>query len=98
MQQLDLIDVYREMGLYLTDLSFNLANIKANEVMKVLTVIASIFIPLTFLTGLYGMNFDTSLPGNMPELKLPYAYPIAVSGMLLTAIGLFSYFKKREWI
>lgn len=65
---------------------------KMNEIMKTLTIISAIFIPLTFIAGVYGMNFDY-----MPELRLKNGYPIVMIGMLLLVIGLITYFKKRRW-
>ncbi|MGZ9675550.1 magnesium/cobalt transporter CorA [Flavobacterium sp. GNP001] len=65
---------------------------KMNEVMKTLTIVSSIFIPLTFIVGVYGMNFE-----NMPELKSAYGYPIVMGVMFLLVIGMIVYFKKRRW-
>ena len=66
---------------------------KLNETMKILTVVTSIFVPLGFLAGVYGMNFD-----NMPELHNPYAYFILIGVMALVALCLLSYFKKNKWL
>ena len=66
---------------------------RMNEIMKVLTVMATIFIPLTFITGIYGMNFRY-----MPELKLRYGYYMALSEMLVIALLMVAYFRKKEWI
>jgi magnesium transporter len=69
-----------------------------NEVMKVLTVIATIFIPLTFIAGIYGMNFNTAVsPLNMPELNWKYGYPASIAAMALVASGMIWYFKKNKW-
>ncbi len=67
--------------------------IKQNEVMRVLTIMASIFIPLTFLAGIYGMNFE-----QMPELKHRAAYPTLLLVMSLTALGMIIYFRSLGWI
>jgi magnesium transporter len=64
-----------------------------NEIMKVLTVVSSIFIPLTFIVGVYGMNFKY-----MPELEYPYGYYTVVLIMILIGVGLLSYFIKRGWL
>jgi magnesium transporter len=64
-----------------------------NEIMKVLTIVSSIFIPLTFIVGVYGMNFE-----NMPELKYKYGYYTVVGVMFLIGILLLSYFIKRGWL
>jgi magnesium transporter len=70
-----------------------------NQVMKVLTVIATIFIPLTFIVGIYGMNFNTQVsPWNMPELNWRYGYPAVLAGMALIAGGMLYYFKRRGWL
>ena len=70
----------------------NMSN-KMNEVMKVLTIMASIFIPLTFIVGVYGMNFD-----HMPELHSAYGYPIVWGVMILMFIGMLFYFKSKKWL
>ena len=73
-------------------------SVRSGDVMKVLTVIATIFIPLTFISGLYGMNFNTQRsPVNMPELNWYWGYPFALGLMLATAIGLLVYFWRRGW-
>ena len=70
-----------------------------NEVIKVLTVISTIFIPLTFIVGVYGMNFDTtSSPWNMPELKWYYGYPLVWATMIFFVVILVVYFRRKGWI
>jgi magnesium transporter len=71
---------------------------RLNEIMKVLTLVATIFIPLGFFAGIYGMNFDPELPGNMPELNTPYAYWIWWGTMIVLVTGMLWYFKRRRWI
>jgi len=66
---------------------------KMNEVMKVLTIIATIFIPLTFIARIYGMNFE-----NMPELEMEYGYFYALGAMGIIFIGMLFYFKKQNWL
>ena len=66
---------------------------KMNEVMKVLTIIATIFIPLTFIAGVYGMNFH-----NMPELNWRYGYPVALSAMAAVVVIMITYFKRKRWL
>jgi magnesium transporter len=66
--------------------------------MKVLTMIATIFIPLSFLVGLYGMNFDTSSPWNMPELGFRYGYPMVWLVIVGVVVGMLVFFRKRDWL
>ena len=72
---------------------------RMNEVMKVLTIIATIFIPLSFLAGVYGMNFDTSIsPFNLPELHYKYGYLFFWSLVVLIGGGLLLFFKRKKWL
>ncbi len=92
-QVIDTIEIFRDMASGLLDLYMNSVSNKMNEIMKVLTIMASIFIPLTFLAGVYGMNFE-----NMPELHYKYAYFVVWGIMVLIFIGMMRYFKKRKWL
>jgi len=95
----DMIEAYREMVSGLMELHLSAISNRMNEVMKVLTIIATIFIPLSFIAGVYGMNFDTQASRfNMPELSWTWGYPAALGLMALVAVGLLAYFKKRRWI
>ncbi|WP_315874749.1 magnesium/cobalt transporter CorA [Thermocoleostomius sinensis] len=96
-QVLEIIENYRELASSLMDVYLSSISNKMNEVMKVLTIISTIFIPLTFIAGVYGMNFNPELPGNMPELEIPYAYVICWIVMLAIAGALILYFKRRGW-
>lgn len=87
------IQLYREMTTSVMEVYMTQMSNKMNEVMKVLTVIASIFIPLTFLAGIYGMNFE-----NMPELHLKYGYYILWGLFIAIGLGLGLYFKKKGWL
>lgn len=87
------IDVYREMAWGLMDMYMTTISHKMNEVMKVLTIMASIFIPLTFLAGIYGMNFT-----HMPELEWEYGYPTLLIIMFLLFSGMIFYFKRKHWL
>ncbi|MCW8821555.1 MAG: magnesium/cobalt transporter CorA [Sulfurovum sp.] len=87
------IESYRDILSGLLDIYISSVSNKMNEVMKVLTVFASIFIPLTFLAGIYGMNFEY-----MPELKWKWAYPALWVVFVTVTIGLLSYFKKKKWL
>lgn len=97
-QIIDLLEVYREMCGDLRDFYTSVVSNRLNETMKVLTIIATIFMPLSFIASIYGMNFDTSQPGNMPELKWPYGYVFALALMAGVAGGLLIYFRRKGWI
>ena len=97
-QLIDLLDTYRELCADLRDYYMSIVSNRMNEVMKVLTIIGTIFIPLSFIAGLYGMNFNSSLPGNMPELNVPYAYFIAIGVMALIGFGLLGFIWKKGWL
>jgi len=97
-QIIDIIETYRELASSLTDIYLSAISNKMNEVMKLLTVISSIFIPLTFIAGIYGMNFDPNVsPFNMPELEWYWGYPFCWALMLTTAGGLILYFWRKGW-
>ena len=98
-QLVELLEVFHETCSDLRDVYFSSISHRMNEIMMVLTVIATIFIPLSFITGLYGMNFNTQLsPANMPELDWYYGYPFAL-GLMATIAGLLLfYFYRRGWI
>jgi len=66
--------------------------------MRVLTVISSVFIPLTFLAGVYGMNFNTEHPLNMPELNWPFACLLCLGAMACAATGMVLFFKRKNWL
>ncbi len=86
------VEIYREMIWGLMDMYMTTLSNKMNEVMKVLTIMASIFIPLTFMAGIYGMNFD-----NMPELHLEYGYFYLLALMLLVILAMVWFFKRKKW-
>jgi magnesium transporter len=98
-QLLDMIEIDREVTSTLLDLHLSSLSARMNEIMKVLTIIATIFIPLGFFTGLYGMNFDPGVsPYNMPELQWYYGYPYALLVMVAMALGMLAYFWGKGWI
>jgi magnesium transporter len=98
-QIIDLLETYREMCGDLRDLVLSMVSNRLNEIMKVLTIIATIFIPLGFLAGVYGMNFDTSVsPWSMPELKWQWGYPFALALMAAVALGMLAFFWRRGWL
>jgi magnesium transporter len=97
-QIIELIESYREMTASLHDLYLSSLSNRMNQVMKVLTIIATIFIPLTFVAGIYGMNFDTKRsPWNMPELGAYYGYPAVWLVMIAVVVAMLIYFKRKRW-
>lgn len=94
---LDLTEGYRETVASLMELYLSSMSHRMNETMRVLAVISTIFIPLTFIAGVYGMNFDTQQPLNMPELRSPWGYPVVLGVMALIALGSAFYFWRRGW-
>jgi magnesium transporter len=98
-QLIDLLETYRELASDLMELYHSSLSNRMNEVMQVLTVIATIFIPLTFIVGVYGMNFDTKVsPWNMPELEWYWGYPVIWAVMLAVAGGLLYFFHRKGWL
>jgi magnesium transporter len=97
-QIIDLVETSRELAAGLFEMQLSLASNRMNQVMKVLTIITTIFIPLSFVAGIYGMNFDTSQPGNMPETQMPYGYPLVLSIMLAIALAMMWAFWRVGWL
>ena len=89
---IDSLDTYKDLISSLLDIHINAMNTKLNEVMKVLTVFSTIFMPLTFIVGVYGMNFDV-----MPELRWPWGYYGVWGVMLVIVIVMIMYFRKKRW-
>jgi magnesium transporter len=97
-QVMDMVETYRELTSGLMDVYLSSVGNKMNEIMKLLTVISSIFIPLTFVAGIYGMNFNTEKsPVNMPELNWYWGYPLCLALMFSIAGGLVYFFWRRGW-
>jgi magnesium transporter len=92
-QVMDSVDTYRDILSGMFDIYLSSVSNRLNEVMKVLTIIATIFMPLTFIAGIYGMNFEF-----MPGLKSEYGFWFMCLFMLLVFCGMFLYFRKRKWI
>jgi magnesium transporter len=98
-QLIDLIETYRELGADLTDVYLSSVSNRTNEIMRVLTVIATIFIPLTFIAGVYGMNFNSSVsPWNMPELNWFWGYPFVLMLMFAMTVAQLLFFRKKGWL
>jgi len=92
-QIMELADSLREMAVGLTEIFMTQVSHRTNEIMKVLTLMASIFIPLTFMAGIYGMNFE-----HMPELHSRWGYPLLLGSMVAVAAFMLWYFRRRGWI
>jgi len=95
----DLAESYRDVLTGMLDAYLSMTSNRLNEVMKVLAIISTFFLPLTFVAGVYGMNFDPDAsPWNMPELRWFFGYPFALGIMAVMAIMMFLFFKKKKWL
>ncbi|MFA4825331.1 MAG: magnesium/cobalt transporter CorA [Methanoregula sp.] len=92
-QVIDTLETFRDMVSGMIDIYLSGLSYKMNEIMKVLTLIATIFIPLTFVVGLYGMNFK-----NMPEIEWEFGYYSVLIVMAIMVLGMLTYFRKKKWI
>jgi magnesium transporter len=92
-QVIDTIEALRDMISGILDIYLSSMSNRMNEVMKVLTIIATIFIPLTFIAGIYGMNFDF-----MPELHIRWAYPVVWGVMAAVTLVMVHYFRRKKWL
>lgn len=98
-QVMDMVETYREITAGLMDLYLSGISNRMNEIMKVLTIISTIFLPITAIAGIYGMNFDTQRsPLNMPELEWFWGYPFALALMVASVVGLLVFYRRRRWI
>ncbi|MGH1359709.1 MAG: magnesium/cobalt transporter CorA [Burkholderiaceae bacterium] len=98
-QLLEIVETYREIAAALQEVILARTSARLNDVMKVLTLISTVFIPLSFITGLFGMNFDRSAsPWNMPELGWRFGYPLALSVMALMVLGMTFFFWRKGWL
>ena len=99
MQLFELVETYRELTADLRDLYLSSASHRMNEIMKLLTIVSTIFMPLGFICGLYGMNFDTEISGwNLPETKWAYGYPYSIALMVGSTICMLFFFRRRGWL
>ncbi len=97
-QVMDMVETYRELATGLMDVYLSSVSNKMNEIMKLLTIVSAIFIPLTFIAGVYGMNFNREKsPLNMPELEWYWGYPACLALMAIIAGCLVWFFWKRGW-
>jgi magnesium transporter len=92
-QIIDTVETYKEMLSGMLELYLSNVSNRMNEVMKILTIIATIFIPLTFIAGIYGMNFEY-----MPELHWKRGYPAVLLLMVLIFLSMIYYFKRKKWL
>jgi len=92
-QAIDTIETFRDMLASLLDVYLSSLTIRMNEIMKTLTIIATIFIPITFVTSFYGMNFQ-----NIPELHWRYGYPMALGMMAVIVLIMLVYFRRKKWL
>ncbi len=98
MQLIEIVETYREMCADVRDVYVSEISLRMNAVMKFLTLIATIFIPLNFLAALYGMNFNTRYEWNMPELRWPFGYPLVLLLMVVIGVVMLTYFWKKGWL
>jgi magnesium transporter len=92
-QTSEAVETARELVNGLMNTYLSVLSNRMNEIMKTLTIVASIFVPLTFMAGIYGMNFE-----HMPELHVKWAYPVLLAGMTIAALGMLVYFWRKRWI
>lgn len=89
----DMVDTYRDILSGMLDIYLSSVSNGMNQVMKVLTIISTLFMPITFIAGLYGMNFE-----NMPEIRWTYGYPVVLAVMAIICCAMIVYFKKKKWL
>lgn len=96
---IELVDTQRDMTTGLIEMHLSLSQARTNDIISLLTIVSAVFIPLTFLVGVWGMNFDPDAsPWNMPELRAYYGYPAALIFMAVVAVGLVAFFKWKKWL
>ncbi|WP_048148296.1 magnesium/cobalt transporter CorA [Palaeococcus ferrophilus] len=93
MEVLDIVESQRDMANGLVEMYYSTLSMRINEIMRILTVVSTVFIPLTFITGIYGMNFRY-----MPELYWRYSYPLVLLLMLSISLGMLYYFRRKGWL
>lgn len=99
-QIMDLVESYRDTGASLHDLYLSSASMRMNDIMRVLTIIATIFIPLTFIAGVYGMNFagESQSPWAMPELRWYFGYPLVWLSFIIIAVAMLLWLRRKRWL
>ena len=93
MQIIENLDAYRELLASLVDVHLSTISNRMNQVMKILTIFSAIFMPITFIVGVYGMNFD-----HIPELHNPYGYYATWVVMIIVTLGMILYFRWKKWL
>lgn len=97
-QIIDIIESYRDLSAGLMDLYLSSVGFRTNEIIRVLTIVSVLFIPLTFLAGVYGMNFSTEFPWNMPELHWPFGYLFFWAVCITLVLSMLAFFKRKGWL
>jgi magnesium transporter len=98
-QIMDMVETFREIASGLMDLYLSGVSTRMNEIMKVLTILSTIFLPITAIGGIYGMNFNPAASRyNMPELNSPYGYPIVLVVMAASVVFLLLFYWRKGWI
>ena len=92
-QAIDAVEAYRDILAGLLDVYLSSISNRLNEIMKFLTIVGTIFLPITFIAGVYGMNFQ-----NMPELHWQWGYPASLLLMLAVSVAMLFYFKRKKWL
>ena len=96
---IEMVETQRDTLTGLIDMHLSLLQARTNDVVGFLTIVSVIFIPLTFLAGIWGMNFDPDAsPWNMPELLSYYGYPIALGAMFAVAVAMVMFFRRKKWL
>ncbi len=96
---IQMVETERDTMTGLIEMHLSLSQARTNDVISLLTIVSAIFIPLTFLVGVWGMNFDPDAsPWNMPELRAYYGYPAALGFMVAVAVAMYVYFKRKKWL
>lgn len=97
-QVIDISESFRDLTAGLMDIYHSSLGFRTNEIVRVLTLVSTFFMPLTFLAGVYGMNFHSDSPYNMPELSWRYGYPAFWAVSLLLSLGMFFFFRRKKWL
>lgn len=97
-QLIDMVESYRDLAAGLMEVYLSSVGMRTNEIMRVLTLVSTFFIPLTFLAGVYGMNFNTDFPFNMPELNWPFGYLAFWITCVTLSLLMWLFFKRKKWL